>query len=180
MVKTEAPRTLPASLVTMLPVAAGIMTRVRDIEKMLPQMRKELEAASKKGTIPLARAFVVLHRANTRIDELRKAFVEIFETYKIVKLPEAMEQDGITNVPLAEGYRVQVSVAYRASIKPDQKEAAYQWLQDNDFAELITATVNASTLSASAKNYMEDEGKEFPDKLFNVALVPNTSVVSTK
>ena len=45
---------------------------------------------------------------------------------------------------------------------------------------LVTETVNSSTLSAAAKFELEEHGREFPEELFNVALVPTTSVTATK
>jgi hypothetical protein len=88
-------------------------------------------------------------------------------------IPARMEEKGITSITV-EGYRYTVSTRVRASIRAGLKEEAFEWLRSNEMAELITETVNASTLSASAKVLME-EGRELEPNLFNVAMIPNTS-----
>jgi hypothetical protein len=55
------------------------------------------------------------------------------------------------------------------------KEAAFEWLRENGLGELITETVNASTLSAQARKMLED-GTELDADIFNVSVFPTTSI----
>lgn len=173
------PKKLPASIVNAAPTAADMMQRVMAVAKLVPALEKELMQSKKNGVIALARAFVALHRLKNRIDEELKPFDELFKKFKEVEMPAAFEVEGVTNVPLAEGFRVGLSHRYLASIKPGQRDQAYQWLRENNLADLITTTVNASTLSAAGKTMLEEKNQELPEDLFNRAYIPNTSVTTT-
>ncbi len=177
--KKPAP-TLPASLVLAIPEAKDIMGHVQAIEKQLAATVKSMQKAQKAGAIPCARSFVVLKRMCERMEEAAKPYNAMLALYKGLVIPELFEAAGIPNVNLDEGFRVGVSTRILASIIPDKKDEAYQWLRDNKLGDIIGETVNASTLSATAKSLIEDQNKELPAELFKVAHVPNTSVTSTK
>lgn len=148
------------------------------IEALLPTLEKELAAAVKAGHVQTARAYVLFHRLNERMlseEKAFKPFKTLFGTYKNVKVPEVLEQSGVDNVPLSEGFTVGYSVNIRASVVPGQKEAAFAWLTENDKGDLIQETLNASTLSAFAKE-MREQNKDLPDDLFNVAEMNVASV----
>jgi hypothetical protein len=122
---------------------------------------------------------VALHRLNARVGEELEPLVNLFKKFKELEVPATFEADKITHVPLEEGFRVGLSSRLFASIPAGKREQAYQWLRDNGLGDLITATVNAGTLSAAAKEMMEEKNEELPKELFTVALVPNTSVTAT-
>lgn len=171
---------LPASIVNAAPTARNILVRVVEAAAMVPALDKELARAKKSGSIALARAFVALHRLNSRVAEEIGKLEELFKRYKEIEVPATFEADKITHVPLEEGFRVGLSSRLFASIPVEHRDQAYQWLRDNGLGDLITSTVNAQTLSAAAKNLMEEKNKELPGDLFTVAFVPNTSVTAIK
>jgi hypothetical protein len=180
---TPAPRpvqALPESLVKNVPNAGSTFQAILALEGWVSHLDRDMKSARKLGAIPLARAFVVLRRLKDRMDEVEKKFSAVFEENKNIALPAAFEDAGITSIPLDEGYRVAVSAQLRASIKPDKKEQAYNWLRKNGLGDIIAETINSSTLSATAKAQMEGENRELPADLFNVAYLPTTSVTSTK
>lgn len=180
---TPVPSTLPASLIKALPTAALMIKHATEIAKLLPKLEKELQASHKHGAVQLARAYTVFHRLIERLDETLEPLSHddpekpgLFELYKRKLLPEVFEVEGVKSIPLAEGYRVGTSCTFRASIRKGMKDPAYTWLRGNQLGDIITTTVNASTLSSAAKKLMEDDNKELPEELFNVAMVPTTSV----
>lgn len=181
--KKETPAPLPGSLVKALPVASRIVRHLNEIVALLPQLRQEMAQAKDAGSVPLARAFVVLHRLHnitcSESDSWFKPLRVTFDEYKTQLLPAIFEQEGVTSVPLTEGYRIGVSYTIRASIKPQEKDRAYAWLRGNKLGDIITTTVNASTLSATARTLLEERNLELPDQLFTVANMPNTSVTKT-
>lgn len=177
---TESPAVLPASLVAALPIAKEVIINLSINLDLVKLLERDMEDAHKQGAIGLARAFVVLHRLKGIRDGIDKAFSALFENYKNVVLPEALEAEGVTSLPLAEGYRVGVSATTRASIKPDKKEEAYDWLRANGLGDIITPVVNASTLSGAARHMMEEDNQELPADLFSVALMTTTSVTATR
>lgn len=101
------------------------------------------------------------------------------ESYGMGVLPETFEREGVTTMNLASGYRVTISEVVRASIPADTKPLAYDWLVNNDLGDLITSTVNASTLSATAKELIK-QGRELPEGLFKVAVLPQVSMTKLK
>jgi len=129
--------------------------------------------------IEVARAFVKLRHLKDRTEAVAKAISIAYEQIKTTTLPEAFDMAGVPSVNLEEGFRVTVSHKLYASIKKDMKEAALEWLRANDLGDLISPTVNASTLSAVAKT-MGEENRELDPELFSVAIVPNTSVTPVK
>lgn len=180
------PATLPASLVKALPTAVMILKHAAEIAKLLTPLRKELEASRKHGAVQMARSFVVLHRMMERLDETLKPLTHdsaenpgLFAEYKKKLLPEVFEVEGVPSIPLAEGFRVSVGYKYYASITKGSKDAAYQWLRENNLPDIIQPTVNASSLSAAAKDLIENKNIDMPEDLFTVAHVPTTSVTKT-
>src|SRR5262245_58253430 len=125
------PPPLPRELVQTLPVAADIIKHLTAIEHLYPQLVREMAAAKAAGAIALSRSFVVLHRLAAVASAKAKPFAALFERYKNLECPEIFENEGVTHIPLIDGYRVTVSYTLRASVKPDQKDAAYEWLRDN-------------------------------------------------
>lgn len=186
MAKKAGPKPpLPKSLTQIVPTAAKIVKLADDIAKLLPSIQREMKAAEHKGAIPLARAFVVLHRLNEVVGEKLAPFAKIVSEFKDASCPEALEAAGITSVPLDEGYRVGVSYNMRVSMKGDNKTAEGQALRAKAMAyirkhypDVISETVNASTLSSLARDLAE-ANKELPEELFNVAYMPTTSVTGT-
>lgn len=176
--KTQA--TLPKSYVEMLPKAGEIALDLGAMVLNIQHLSKELEKVRKKGAIPTAKAFVVLHRLKDKMDAAQKVFTAVFEEYKNTVLPEMLEAEGVTSLPLAEGFRVGVNHRWAASIREGMKDQAYQWLREHKLDDIITSTINSSTLSATAKSLSEDDNIDLPDDLFNVAIIPNTSVTRTK
>jgi hypothetical protein len=172
--------TLPATIINAAPATAAIVAAVRDAAAGIPKLAKDMERAKKGGAIPLARAFVALHRLKSRIDDELKPLDELFKRYKEVEVPQTFEAEGVTNVPLAEGFRVGLSSRLLASIPAEHRTQAYDWLRAHDLGDLISETVNAGTLSAAARALMEERNMELPPDLFTVAMVPNTSVTVTE
>ena len=180
MTDDKTPATLPKSLVETLPSSGGIAAEINDLTFSLGRLRKELDKQRKRGAIASARSFVVLHRLKDKFEALDKAFSALYQEFKSQVLPEIFESEGITSLPLAEGYRVGIRHDTRASIRKGMKDAAYAWLRENGLDDLVTETVNSSTLSAAAEFELEEHCREFPEDLFNVVLVPTTSVTVTR
>lgn len=170
---------LPPSLIQALPVSKMIVRHLAAMTGEIAQLERELNAAKLMGAVPLARAFVVFHRVMEKLDHDLKPLSKLFEQCKYQTIPETFEQEGVPSVALAEGYRVGTAIQTRASIRKGMKDEAYQWLRENGLGDLITATVNASTLSSAARTMLEDDNIEMPDRLFNVARMTTTSVTKT-
>ncbi len=150
-----------------------------ETESQLKSLVNLIKAELDTGAIDLARNFIALRSVVDRLDEIVDPVSKLYEHMKIQSLPEVFDRHGVPSVSLDEGFRVTVSHTVRASIRKDQKDEAYKWLKDNGLGDIVTETVNSSTLSAVARTMAEDN-KELDERLFNVAVIPNTSIISTK
>lgn len=175
---TDKPDTLPRIIANALPTSLAVAQAVLNSRQLLSAVAAELEAC-RSDPVRLARGFVAMRRLKDRIDELDSEFTALFETYKNEVLPGVLEDAGLTNVSLAEGFRVSVSTQVRASIREGKKEAAFAWLEANDLADIIQPTINSSTLAATARSLLE-ENRELPEDLFTTYTAFNTSVTATK
>lgn len=100
---------------------------------------------------------------NKRLDQLR-----------LSEIPEAMAALEIPNLTVAEIGRVTLTADVYASIPPDKKEEAYEWLNSSGHGNCITETVNASTLKAIMRRRIRD-GEEIPD-VFKVTPFTRASI----
>ena len=126
-------------------------------------------------TMSIDAAVSVLLKARELDDELRALKSKcggILKDLKERDIPGKFEELGISTITV-NGYRYTKSETIRASMK--DKGAAKDWLRNNDLEDIITETVNASTLSATARTLLE-EGRELPEDVFNVYVLNNTSV----
>ena len=145
---------------------------VKSVSSAVESLEMAAESADKMS---IDAAVGVLLRARELDDELRALKSECGKILKRLKeetIPARFEESGITTITV-DGYRYTKSESIRASMK--DKEAAKDWLRNNDLGDLVTETVNSSTLSATARTLLEDGG-ELPEDVFNVYIMNNTSV----
>lgn len=130
----------------------------------------------------LFRFFTTLKLFDDALEEVAKDVGKIKDLLKEVKIPARVEAEGVTTQTFMHGnnkYRVTVAENVRASLPAENRAAGFAWLRAHDLGDLIVETVNASTLSATARTLLE-EAKELDPDLFKVAIVPTTSVTKVK
>jgi hypothetical protein len=83
-----------------------------------------------------------------------------------------MDKDQIQNVTviLPDGSKKQLLVLAQVSVKtpPENKLALWEWLREHDAADIITETVNSSTLAAYVRGQMK-EGEPYPAELLEIS-----------
>lgn len=114
------------------------------------------------------------NRKEAAEDQLRIINKE-FDFLRITKIPAKMEEDGVDRINVTGIGRVSLTADMHVSVKADQKERFFTWLQDNGRGDLITANVNPSTLKAAVKK-MYREGEEIPDDMLNVSPFTRASI----
>lgn len=149
------------------------------LEKLLPPIGSPEDDSPKQSALVSAEYYVRLRSLHDEVDALKKLLYKAMDDYETVVVPAVFEVEGATSVNLAIGYRVTISEVIRASIPAETKGAAYNWLQENNLGDLITSTVNASSLSATARALLV-EGKELPAPLFKTAILPQVSMTKLK
>lgn len=117
--------------------------------------------------------------ANEALGNVLGDIGKIMGELKNFKLPEAFEAEGIKTLNMADGSRITITQSVRASVVGGKKDEAFEYLRANDLGDLITESLNASTLSAFVKTQLE-KNISMPDDLFNVVVMPTTSLTRGK
>lgn len=116
-----------------------------------------------------------LQRAKEELEDRVKGYNAHIDFLRITKIPTVMEDEGIERISVAGVGRVSLTADMHVSIKADAKPAFYDWLRDNGRTDLISETVNPSTLKAAVKKMIRD-GEETPHHLLNISPFVRASI----
>lgn len=126
---------------------------------------------------PLGVAVDGLSTLDKSVASLEKALADVKSKLafaKEVSMPNRMDAEAVKTFN-TENFRVTRTARVFASITSEQIEQAYDWLRENGYGALIKETVNSSSLSAAAKEMMQ-EGEELPEELFKVHMKDGISI----
>ena len=149
------------------------MTSFTGLGALADELFEQTETMLENNVTTVVEALVNARALDEACAELKKRFGALHKKYKEEIVPKKFEEEGVSSITI-DGYRYTVSHQARTSIITSEKPAAYDWLRNNGLGDLITETVNSSTLSATAKTLAED-GIDLPDDLFKVHSFDNTS-----
>lgn len=180
MAAKKAPSTLPGDYVAVVPHAVALRDAIQMAEEALAGMVRETIQANRNGLTEIGKAFVVARRIEDIVKDFQKNWSSYFERFKKELMPEALDDSDQTNLSLRGGHQIVVTHKLYASIKAGMKEPAYEWLRANGLGDLIQETVNASTLSAAAKEEREEKNIDLPAELFNLMDEVSASVRNVK
>jgi hypothetical protein len=172
--------TLPQSLFERNNPTKNIAAELLELSRHLQVLRAHMFEAARSGSNSLARSFVTLHQLNENMQLLVKQFNKLMEHYKTVAVPDVLDMAGVTNVPLAEGFRVGTSSRLWASFQVENQDEGFEWLRRNGMGDLIKLTVNTQTLSSAISQHLDEYSEEPPPELIKVTVTQNTSVTRTK
>lgn len=110
------------------------------------------------------------------LKEQEKAVNAEYDELRLRLIPELMSEMNIRTVTYEGIGRIQLAADVYATIPTDHKQAAYNWLADNGFGDLVQPTVNASTLKAWCKEQLKG-GTDLPEDLFRVTPFTRASIV---
>lgn len=148
-----------------------------ELQGVVGDIRSETASINASGDhIAIIRNFNDLRIVNEILKETQKALTEIAESLSREAVPEAMRAKKVKTLTLEGIGRITISSRWSASIIPEKKPLAYDWLRDGGNGSLIVETVNAQTLSSFAKDLFVTEGKELPDDMFKVGQMTYTSI----
>lgn len=132
---------------------------------------------------PLGEAVDTFCDLEDQIDALDKEFKSLkarIAFAREVSFPTRLDaEDTRTFTSKDSGHRVTRTARIFASIVSAKVEQAYAWLRANDLGPLIKETVNSSSLSAAAKELMEN-GRELPEDIFTVHTKDGISITKSK
>lgn len=94
-------------------------------------------------------------------------------------IPTRMDADQIQNITviLPDGTKKQLLCIDQVSVKTpaENKAALWEWLREHDAAELITETVNSSSLAGYVREQMR-QGEEYPNDICEVSTYTTASL----
>lgn len=155
----------------------AVCDKIDDAISAIVDESMELE---KTGDVPdILRFYESIRSAYEALDAAKKRLGSTVDIMSKKVIPEAMGNAGVKTITMEDiGYRFTVSQRYFCSMP--NKEDGMEWLRKNGAGDLIQPTVNSGTLSSWAKNRLEEEGLDLPENLFNVTLIPTTSMTKAK
>ncbi|NBS71071.1 hypothetical protein EBT31_19515, partial [bacterium] len=116
----------------------------------------------------------VVRTMHDRLEEAEKTLSRCVQLLSTSVLPRRFQEEGISTITMKElGARFTVSTRMTASML--DKDMAIEWLEENGYGDLVKPTVNSSTLSKFAAEYVLEKGQDLPDDLFKVGSIQITS-----
>lgn len=158
------------------PKLEQIMEHIDMVERAMGGMLPEVVARAPLGTaVDIVSTITKAYEAAL---EALEAIGKRISYVKELSLPDRFDAEKVKTFN-TDQFRVTKTVRLMASIVPEEKEAAFKWLRDNNYDALIKETVNASSLSTAAKELMES-GKELPDDYFRTHSKNGVSITKLK
>lgn len=149
---------------------------LHDYAERLGKLVEEIKAMS--DATEVAGAYVAVREQVDYLVEVMKDINKLRQHLQYTVVPDAFGRRGIRTLTTQDGYRVTVSPTISTAI--EDREKAFEWLRDNGLSELITETVNASTLKAALRKMLEDDGIEPPAGTIRVNVGMQTSVTKVR
>lgn len=156
-------------------VANRMMAR---LEYLTTALKKKVDESKEDDLVSALHTFKSLGDLWDKFNDLKKEYNALYDQMSLYQIPDMMKDAGVKTINV-EGVG-RVTVSYRFSCSMLDKEAGFEWLEESGHGDLIQRTVNFQTLSAFAKNMIQEEGKDLPEEIFKVGTIPYTSVTKVK
>jgi len=143
--------------------------------------RETTEVRTRADLVETVTHFVELRGMQGTLSDMKNEWAKVHDFLSYSVIPDIFKEHRQTT-GMAPPYRIdgigRVNVAYKwnASILPDKKDDGKQWLRDNGAGALVIETVNASSLSAYAKDLFINNDQELPPNIFKSGQRPYTSI----
>lgn len=153
---------------------------VRGLDAVAAEIRDETqEVLTTRNHVEVIKHYDLVRKAVEQTKVAREAIAEIGDRLSKEHIPEIFREvkakTGEKPPFKIEGVG-SVSVVNKYSCTILDKQLGFDWLRANGHGGLITETVNASTISAFAKELIEVDGMELPPELFKTGINPHTSI----
>lgn len=149
------------------------------VDNWTRDIKDELDEGHYSDLESLVRLYVDV---GNRLDALSTAKAEMHklnELLRINKIPDLMDEQGITSVTFDGIGRVTLTSDLRAAIPKMCREDAYKWMEENGYGDLVVETINPSTLKAFCKRRIKD-GEPLPEDLFKLSPFSRASVTKIR
>lgn len=161
------------------------VTQLRDAASILNlftvSLPGQLERVRKESVAEACVSYHDLRNAYEALDESRKLVYEALEGLARGALVEMLEEHEVTTltVEVNTSTKYRFTKTQRVSCSMPDKEGGIDWLKtadDGKHKAIVQETVNSGTLSAFAKSYMKDTGKELPSDYFKLSTLTLVSM----
>ena len=103
----------------------------------------------------LASLFDDLKTKLETIKTAQTAIQKMFDSVRLNKIPDMMDEQGITTVTFETLGRLTLTSDIRASIPKIFREKAYEWMELNGHGDIVVETIPSSTLKAFCKRQIK-------------------------
>jgi len=109
-----------------------------------------------------------------QLDEAKKSLSKALQFLAVTILPSKFQEEGVSTLTMKElGARFTVNTRVNASMI--DKEKAMAWLNEKGHGDIIAPTINSSTLSKFAAEYVLEQGQDLPSDLFKISTIQHMS-----
>lgn len=146
-------------------IAAAAALLSGDVQQQL--LSEIATAETSGGLVDLLILFQDLRDSHESLDKACKLIYKTLDDLNKRKVPEAIDASGqdLARVP---ALKRSFYILNKRSATILDKPRGHEWLRENGGSELITATVNAQTLTGFLTQYALDHGKDPPEDVFKV------------
>lgn len=150
------------------------------IYKTIEKLDKQIEDLKPLGPTtvlaPVATHYKNIADLEEAIQRCKVKVYEMKEHLRFTVLPDLFTQNSVKTVTTLNGYRVGIDMSdISVSVPPENKGMAYGWLTENGYGDIITSTINSSTLKATIKGMIR-ENVPVPEDVFNITPYVKLSV----
>lgn len=159
--------------------AEGHISKIYNLLFELNYMVTKLgEIGPKSVLAPAATHYKNVVDLEDAIDKIRIRVYHIYNGYAFHVLPDLFKMSSVTTTQTLNGYNITIADDMNVSIPPEFKIDAYDWLANNGYGDIITNTINSSTLKATIKGMYRD-GVVVPEDVFKVSPIKKLRVVAS-
>lgn len=137
---------------------------VEELADKIAEIKDMAEKTRDKDLVQAVKFYYHAKEAHTALDEVRKRLYHIVDEYDKAILPAKFGDSGLDLVRVPELAR-SFYPSDKFSARTVDKDKLFEWLRSPGVnqAEIITETVNASTLAGVLKSLMLEQGIEAPE-----------------
>tara|TARA_Y100000310_G_scaffold169786_1_gene169990 strand:- start:443 stop:994 length:552 start_codon:yes stop_codon:yes gene_type:complete len=117
------------------------------MNKLINQMAKDAETIPQDNMGKIGAVATDIAETDDEISKIKVRLKKKEDYRRLLSeevLPSLFSEVGLSELKLADGRKIKVSETYRASIKIENRKAAYAWMRNNGFGDLVKNQVTCS------------------------------------
>ena len=126
-----------------------------------------MELTTKNSFKELALEMYTLKAAIDKLGKEKSALQKDFDILRHNIVPDKLDEEEMQNITVKGIGRLGASPMLQVSVLAKNRELLHEWMTDNGFEDLVSGTINSSTLKAWVKEQM-DAGSEIPENLIEI------------